>query len=292
MDLVITYVNGNDPYWQSQYQNYTSTPILEKRFRDWGTMVYLFRGIETYMPFIRKIHLVVSSPSQIPSWVNRETVNVVLHEDIIPQEYLPTFNSNTIEMHIHRIKDLDDQYLYFNDDIFPVAPLSPDTFFREGKGVIGMSRHLFALDMFKKICKNSDRLARKALSMRNSFLFLRPQHICAPMLRKECDALYGQEKEYILNSLSRTRSEGNVTQYVFTDYAYLQGKIINKRIPKRHFSVAITSAEKLYNYIKRPTHPLVCINDVKLSQEKFEKMRSLLHAAFLEKFPNKSHYEN
>ena len=51
MDIVITYVNGLDPEWQKSYEKHTNTPILEKRFRDWGTLKYLFRGIEKNMPF-------------------------------------------------------------------------------------------------------------------------------------------------------------------------------------------------------------------------------------------------
>ena len=38
MDIVITFVNGLDPVWQREYEEYTNTPILEKRFRDWGTL--------------------------------------------------------------------------------------------------------------------------------------------------------------------------------------------------------------------------------------------------------------
>ena len=113
MDVVIAYVNGLDPVWQKEYEKYTNTPILEKRFRDWGTLKYLFRGIEKNMPFIRKVHLVVSGESQVPEWVNRQEVDVVLHRDIIPEQLLPTFNCNPIEMHLHNIKDLDEEYLYF-----------------------------------------------------------------------------------------------------------------------------------------------------------------------------------
>ena len=125
MDIVITYVNGLDPIWQQEYAKHTNTPILEKRFRDWGTLKYLFRGIETNMPFIRKVHLVVSGESQVPKWLNREQVNVVLHKDIIPAQLLPTFNCNPIEMHLHNIADLDEEYIYFNDDIFPLLPCPP-----------------------------------------------------------------------------------------------------------------------------------------------------------------------
>lgn len=291
MDLVITYVDGLDREWQKEYESYTNIPILEKRFRDWGTLRYLFRGIEVNMPFIRRVHLVVASESQIPQWIDRENVNVVLHRDIIPAHYLPTFNSNTIEMHLHRIEGLDEQYLYFNDDIFPVAPSKPTDFFRDGKAIIGMSRHCLALDMFKKICRNSDRLARKALGLKPSLLFLRPQHICAPMLRSECSALYSSVEQDILASLTRIRCEHNVTQYTFTDYLYLKGLLIAEPQSKRHFSVGITSVSALRKFIDNPTCRLMCINDVKLSDERYEQMHDMLHSAFECKFPNKSKFE-
>lgn len=291
MDIVITYVNGLDPVWQAEYAKHTNTPILEKRFRDWGTLKYLFRGIEKNMPFIRKVHLVVSGESQVPEWINRQEVDVVLHSDIIPAEHLPTFNSNPIELHLHRIADLDEEFLYFNDDIFPVMPCSPTDFFVEGKGIIGMSRHLFAPDMFKKICRNSDRLARKALGMKPSLCFLRPQHICAPMLRSEQERVYRLVESDIVASLTPTRTAKNVTQYLFTNYLYLQGKIIPRRQPRKHFSVAVASVDKIRSFLENPDRRLVCINDVKLSEERYNEMRQMLHSTFEKMFPQRSKYE-
>lgn len=291
MDIVITFVNGLDPVWQREYEEYTNTPILEKRFRDWGTLKYLFRGIAKNMPFIRKVHLVVSGESQVPEWVNRDEVNVVLHRDIIPEEYLPTFNSNTIELHIHRIEGLDEEFLYFNDDIFPMLPMKPTDFFVEGCGIIGMNRHLFAFDMFKKICRNSDRAARKALGRRNTLHFLRPQHICAPMLRSESGKVYDLIKADILASLTAIRSECNITQYLFTNYLYLKGRIIARRQPRRHFSVGIVSPEKLANSIINPDRGLMCVNDVKVSEERFEKIRAIMHDSFSRVFPQSSRFE-
>ena len=102
MDAVITYVDGNDPFWKADYQKYTNVPIMDKRFRDWGTLKYLLRGIDKYMPFIDNVYLVVSHPSQVPSWADQENLRIVLHKDIIPAEFLPTFNSNPIEMHLQK----------------------------------------------------------------------------------------------------------------------------------------------------------------------------------------------
>ena len=291
MDIVITYVDGLDPVWQKSYEQYTNTPILEKRFRDWGTLKYLFRGIEKNMPFIRKVHLVVSGETQVPAWVNRDEVDVVLHSDIIPQEYLPTFNCNPIEMHLHRIKDLDEEFLYFNDDMFPMKECKPTDFFRDGRGVIRVSYHLLALDMFKQICRNSTRAAREALGLRPTFYFMRPQHICSPMFKSECEELYDKVEPVIRNSISRVRTGENLNQYLFLDYMYLKGKIINERISKKHFSVGVVSASKLRKFITQPTHKMACINDVQLTEERYEELRRVQIEAFEELFPNKSKFE-
>lgn len=291
MDIVITYVNGLDPEWQQEYAKHTNTPIVEKRFRDWGTLKYLFRGIARNMPFIRKVHLVVSQPSQVPEWLNCDEVDVVLHKDIIPADLLPTFNCNPIEMHLHNIADLDEEYLYFNDDIFPLKPCQPTDFFRDGRGVLGMSHHLFAFDMFKQICRNSDSVAREALCIKPSRLFLRPQHVCTPMLKSEVQEVYSAMKDRILQSMTTTRSAKNLNQYLYLDYMYLKGKIINERLSKKHFSVGVVSAKKLRQFIESPTHKLTCVNDVQLSEERYTELRQALIDAFERKLPNRSKYE-
>jgi hypothetical protein len=243
------------------------------------------------MPFIRNVYLVVSHPSQVPQWADQEHLKIVLHSDIIPKEFLPTFNSNTIETHLHRIEGLDEEYLYFNDDLFPVAPCSPEDFFRDGKGVLGFKKHFLSFGMYKKICKNSDRLARKALGVRTSCSFLRPQHICTAMIRSECEELYDAVKDDILKSLSRTRTAQNVTQYMFLVYQYLKGRMINERISSKHCSLAMATPEKVEKYILQPERNVLCINDVRLSEGKYESLKNVIHQSFEELFPQKSKFE-
>ena len=89
MDAVITYVDGCDPYWLEDYSEAVGGSAIVKRYRDWGFLRFLFRGIEKHLPFIDKVHLVVSRDSQVPAWVDRERTDVVLHSDFIPHEYLP-----------------------------------------------------------------------------------------------------------------------------------------------------------------------------------------------------------
>jgi hypothetical protein len=53
----------------------------------------------------------------------------VKHEDYIPKEYLPTFNANTIELNFHRIKELSEHFVYFNDDTFITNYMNESDFF-------------------------------------------------------------------------------------------------------------------------------------------------------------------
>ena len=292
MDAVITYVDGNDPVWKQDYEKTTNVPVMNKRFRDWGTLKYLLRGIQVRMPFIRNVYLVVSHPSQVPDWADKDHLKIVLHKDIIPEEFLPTFNCNPIEMHLHRIPGLDEEYIYFNDDMFPVGNCKPTDFFREGKPVRGYYRHLFASGMYKKICRNSDRIARRALGMKPSCFFTRPQHICSPMLKSQCEELYAMvEDEIRKTSASRTRTEENLNQYLFLDYMNYKGIVVKDKISNKHFSAAMASGESLRDFLQNPSRNMVCINDVNLKESRFESLRNAVIDAFESVFPEKSRFE-
>ena len=291
MDAVITYVDGLDPLWQEDYRKAVGQPVLEKRFRDWGTLKYLLRGIETFMPFISNVYLIVARESQVPQWVDRSRLKIVLHSDIIPSEYLPVFNSTAIEMFIHRIPGLDEQYIYFNDDMFPVMPCSAEDFFPGGKAAIGFSKHFFSRSMYKKHVRYSDALARKAAGVGKGFCFLRPQHICSPMLKSDCEQLFKIANKEILDSVTALREECNYNQYIFLNYSYYLGHSISRRLSKKHISLALYSGERVAEFLKSPYRKLVCINDVQDLAAPFIPTRDAMLKAFDGLLPDKSKYE-
>lgn len=291
MDVVITYVNGADPKWIEQYRRVTGLPITGKRYRDWGTLKYLLRGIDAHLSPVKNTYLVVASESQIPSWVDKSQLKIVLHRDIIPEYYLPTFNSCVIEMFLHRISGLSDRFVYFNDDIFPVMRCSEEDLFPGGYPAIGVSRHCFAFNNFQHQTKQSYNLARKALGLAKSHTFIRPQHICFPMLRRECESLYDEVNPLIIKSLSPVRTKNNYNFYIFIDYLYLKGKLSNRSISKRHFSLAVTSPYRISSFINNPDKRFVCINDVNMSERQFQEKRQIIINAFENCFNSKSRYE-
>ena len=126
IDFVILWVDGNDKKWLEQKNSYTNKTeeIKKSRFRDWDLLKYWFRGVEKYAPWVNKIFFVTWG--HIPSWLDTKNpkLEIVKHSDFIPPKYLPTFNSNVIELNLHRILNLSEKFVLFNDDVFIIYKLS------------------------------------------------------------------------------------------------------------------------------------------------------------------------
>lgn len=173
IDFVVTWVDGSDEKWlaekrafaegrpliekpsstskQAFAENQPSTknqpsivgrPSLEKtrfdssdlRFRnDFDFIKYWFRGVEKFAPWVNRIFFVTAG--HLPDWLNPDhpKLKIIHHSDFIPKEFLPTFNSHTIENNLHRIKELSENFVYFNDDFYLLKKTRPEDFFKEGQ---------------------------------------------------------------------------------------------------------------------------------------------------------------
>ena len=133
IDFVIMWVDGNDLKWRKEKNKFLAKDDEvnnEVRFRDWELLKYWFRGIEKYTPWVNKVYFVTWG--HIPDWLNIENDKLVIvnHKDFIPKKYLPTFNSHTIELNLHRIKELSEHFVLFNDDTFITNYMSEEDFFK------------------------------------------------------------------------------------------------------------------------------------------------------------------
>ena len=277
IDAVITYVNGADPNWRKQFSEVAGKEP-SKRFRDWGTLEWQVRNIRRYLPFIDKIFLVVALPSQVPEGV-KDKVEVVLHKDFIPEEYLPTFNSNTIEMFLYRIEAMSDRYLYINDDCIPVAPSTEDEYF-DGENICrGFAKHILALNMFKKIVRYTDAVARRAAGLDPSPIFIRPQHSPSPQIKSVGEEIMDEVGDELLASLTTFRRESNVCNYVLPDYMYHTGRVKLQRLSCKHFSMGVKTPAQLEAFLEAPDRKWICINDVEMSPEREREFREVIAKA-------------
>jgi hypothetical protein len=162
IDFVVTWVDSSDPNWQRDFANYKPDVLPIGRFRDMGTLQYMFRSFELFTPWVRKIHFVTYGHT--PSWlnINHPKINIVRHEDILPKNALPTFSSCPVELAFGNINDLSEKFVYFNDDMFMITPTTEDRFFsRNLPKDFFQVRILFQDELFShKIHKQMSLIAR------------------------------------------------------------------------------------------------------------------------------------
>jgi hypothetical protein len=125
IDIVYTWVNGDDPQWINKKETFLKKDIMKPeglRYKNINELKYSLRSIQKYAPWVRNIFIVVDD-IQKPDFIS-DKVKIIKHSEIIDQKYLPTFSSHTIEANLHKIPNLSQYFLYFNDDSFLGSPLS------------------------------------------------------------------------------------------------------------------------------------------------------------------------
>ena len=122
VDVVFTWVEST-PQHQAARRKFTEagTDGDVTRFEDHDELKYAIRSVYKFAPWVRNI-FVVCDDSQRPSWLNVDApIVIVPHSQLYGQwasMCLPTFNSQSIECHLHKIPGLAEHFIYFNDDMF------------------------------------------------------------------------------------------------------------------------------------------------------------------------------
>ena len=328
IDFVIAWVDGTDENWIREKDAYKPNVLTEDdsavRYRDWKNLKYWFRSVEKYTPWVRKIHFVTWG--HIPAWLDTTNpkLHVVKHTDYIPKEYLPTFNSHTIELNLHRIHGLSEQFVYFNDDMFVNRPMQPQQFFQKGLpcDVFGLDCVYFGIDSAGPYIGNDltviNKHFRKSVSLKKNFgkyfrlrygarrlyntFFLTPwrwfpgfvyQHVANGYLKSTFEKVWEAEPEMLDETCkSRFRSQTNVNQWVFKFWQLAEGNFYPRayKLSRCYHLSADRYCAELIDDIRHHTHGLICINDVQRTTD-FEGKRDAINAVFEEVFPTPSSYE-
>lgn len=241
------------------------------------------------MPFVDKVHLVVSNSEQVPEWLNAEAVHIVLHKDIIPEKILPTFNSTTIEMYLHKIPSLAEHFIYSNDDMFAVKSTEPADFFTPG-GIpkYQLIRRKTASNIFRMQCLNSYRLATRLSKTPERREYFYIAHSMDPMLKSACDEIHEKAGDEILRRCTKFREPWNFTQYLFPIYSLITERGVTENASFRYLSVK-GGIEQAVEEILSGESKIICVNDASIKN--FESDRERLVEVFEKRFPGKSRFE-
>lgn len=330
IDIVVLWVDGNDPEWQKEKAKYQGVKLDDSnsvnRFRDWGLMPYWFRAVEKFLPWVRTVHFVTCG--HVPPWLNLDCPKLhhVRHDEYIPRECLPTFNANTIEMNIHRIPGLADRFIFFNDDMFVTRPMPETAFFRDGLpcsygaeipvgfvGTAGIWQHLIANDMrivnnhfpkreqavkFKKKYRSSayrwqDNLRTLAVEklFPEYFTGFKNLHAPAAFLKSTFETLWEEEREVLeKTSANRFRTADDVNQWLVIWWQLASGQFSPFVVDNVVEDVTDETADRLCRMIQEQRHDMICVNDPSGDID-FEKLSAKLKDAFEAILPEKSEFE-
>lgn len=330
IDFVILWVDGNDPAWQAEKRKYQSDQTTENnsvnRYRDWNLLPYWFRAVEQFAPFVRKIHFVTWG--HVPAFLNLDApkLHIVSHDEFIPEKYLPTFSSHTIEMNIHRIPDLAEHFVYFNDDMFLLRPFQPENFFREGLpctyggevpielvGNVGTWLHAAVNDLgivnahfpkreavVKYGKKYTDKCYRWKDNLRTLLLEkLHPDyftgfknlHAPAAYLKSAFQEVWEAELEKLESTCrDRFRTSDNVNQWVVLWWQVASGQFSPAVIDNLVMKIDDTTIDQLCTAIENQQHDYICLNDPEGSID-FKQLSVRLQVAFERILPEKCSFE-
>lgn len=327
IDFVIIWVDGNDKEWQETRKKYDSSFSDDRdiRYRDWETLKYWFRGVEKNAKWVNRIHFVTCG--HLPKWLNTNhpKLNIVKHEDFIPKEYLPTFSSHVIELNLHRIKDLTELFVYFNDDMFTLKELKESDFFKNGLpcdsailspaiqenkygiGNIELNNMAIINTYFSKkrqMKKNWNKWFNYKYEMQhkiknyllmpwNSFTSFYEFHIASSFLKSTFEKIWKLEYEE-LNEVCMHRFRNlklDVNQWLMRDW----------QLASNQFAPRNTKFGKLYTLdnesncsriLKNNKHKIICINDSEeIDEQNYERLKKELIEEFEKLYPEKSEFE-
>ena len=332
IDFVVTWLDSNDPEWQRQYELYKNAKgdKGKGRFREMNIFQYWFRAVEKYAPWVNKVYLI--SNGKFPDWINQGNPKLVLvkHEDYIPKECLPTFNSCTIELHMHRIKGLSEQFVYFNDDMILNCPVSPDYYFKNGLpcdynketcfnvpiytqtdrfsiymsmlASIGIINAHF--DRWKTVLQSPKRwfglhLGVKGLLMssilikQRLFVGFSNFHTEQAYLKSTFEEVWEKEPEFLQASCTRFREDVIANPYLFRYWQFAKNQFYPKmrKYATFHFFNKDV-AHSIEKALSDTNIASICLNDSSLCpDEDYEFINNHLIKWLKQKYPEKSSFE-
>ena len=145
IDAVITWVDSSDESWRIKINQCLEKKIdwLNKeestRFNSINEIEICVHSILKFATYIKNIYLVTDKqqPQNFENLRNKAQkdgvkLELIDHSVIFSgyEEYLPTFNSQSIETVLYKIPNLAEHFVYFNDDFFLINKTKPEDFFK------------------------------------------------------------------------------------------------------------------------------------------------------------------
>lgn len=330
IDIVYLWVDGSDKKWVLQKNKWYKiingkTPIYKgsadkERYRDNGELKYSLRSVAECVPWINHIYIITGF-NQVPKWLNTKNpkISIIPHEQIFPQDALPTFNATAIEMCVPKIKNLSERFILMNDDTMFNKKIKPGFFFTEkGKAIVLYNHYPKHSSNLNKWKQSVDEYTQTLINSANildvnfgkKMYTYRPSHGIDPYLKSsiiECMQKENIKKQINKQIYYKFRTTDEIQRWTFNLYDLMTSRAIFKKAHSYK-----SGKHKLSNFIYNTLHfyavnhspvfcfdaieslqsikhaPIFCINDSKDST----KQTRANNIKFLKtRFPKKSQFE-
>lgn len=332
IDFVVTWVDGSDPEWQKEKAKWakkeigSDSEIFKKwinndiRFRDWDIFKYWFRAVEKYAPWVNKVYLITNG--QVPKWLdpNCKKLQIVKHDKIIPKEYLPTFNSNAIELNMHKIKGLSEHFVYFNDDMFLNNKIKPSYYFKKGLPRCAAVTDCAHMDYFITHAEiNNTKIINRFFDKRDvlkknpakwfnlrygkyliktisllpwkKFTGMQEFHVAIPYLKSTFSKVAVLcDKDFKATMSTKFRKDNNINHWLVENWQMASGDFYPIS-PNSTLHIEEIITDKVIRNSRKKKYKVVCYNDVDCENSVFRNEKRLLHEHFQSVFPEKSKFE-
>lgn len=324
VDIVYLWCDGKDPQFlerkrkyqrkDSKKENFLSTGDI--RFFDNDELKYSLRSLEKCAPWIN--HIFIVTDRQFPKWLNLNNAKITIidHSQILPSSIIPCFNSSVIERYIGFIPNLEEHFLYANDDTFFGESLNKEFFFFDGKPIVRVINYnkdngIYRAEDLPRIKEqssfwgksviNSWELLFSKYNIKRTQLFETHHNIDAFTKKAYCDCFF-RYQEILDYSINRFRDVKDYQRVLFSmDSVYQKTSVIKilpqySRFRKYLFWLKKLDLDSYYIQDKLKSllalkfiHPkLFCINnsdEINFRDKQYER-------EFLEnRFPEKSSFE-
>ena len=297
IDLVYLWCSNADPEF-ADVMNLARENLLlptkkndpDHRTTDHNELRYSLRSVEKFAPWINHIYIVTYQ--QVPKWLNihHPKITIVDHSEIIPAEYLPTFNSAVIEAFLHKIPGLSEHFLFSNDDMFFGCETSPDFFF-ENETPIHYIRPLqkYNNSYWNKLLKRGKDLAEWDANLSVAFPAPSPSHNIDPYTKSlYADTVNHFWLKYQEMLPNKFRRNNDLQRFLVSCWGHLTDRLIWKEIDTKEVAYIEKITDTIENnFVNYPPH-LFCLNDANI----LTGTDSFNQAKLLQKlFPDKSEFE-
>lgn len=324
IDIVIPWVDGGDINWVKKRNLKSGKEDVqlngEERYRDFGTLKYLLRSIDVYAPWVNNIYLITDN--QVPSWINlkSEKLKIIDHTDYIDEKYLPTFNSNVIELNVGNLDILSEKFILFNDDTLLNNKVSTADFFKNDKPVdsailspvfptkngidnIVINNLKIINNNFKKknvvkkyrnkffsFSYGSWNLKNILLSPYNAFCGFYDFHLPVPYLKSMYKHVFDKNKQVFEETYSHNfRTNEDINHWLIRYWQFCTGNFVPRSVKfGRYFS--IDDLNSIEEEIMFGNSKVICINDSDRVKD-LKKTNDILENILKKKFPKKSKFE-